>query len=143
VQRNWNIHKGGFIGLLDSIGKVLSGGGAQTNLVNEVIGLLNNKQTGGIAGLVEEFSGKGLGDIAKSWVGMDPNLPVTPQQIQQVLGNDAIKQLASKMGINSDQMAQQLSAILPKVVDKLTPNGQIPEGDLMSKGMDLLKGFMK
>ncbi len=132
------------MGLLDSIfNKVLGGGGAQSNLVNEVMGLLNNQQTGGITGLIDKFSGKGLGDIVNSWVGTGQNLPVTPQQIQQVLGNDTIKQFASKMGIHSDQVTQQLSTILPKVVDKLTPNGQIPEGDIMSKGMDLLKGLMK
>lgn len=131
------------MGILDSIGKVLGGGGTQSNLVNEVMGMLNNQQTGGITGLVQKFSGKGLGDIVNSWVGMGQNLPVSPQQIQQVLGNDTVKQFASKLGINSDQATQQLSTILPKVVDKLTPNGQIPEGDLMSKGMDLLKGLMK
>ena len=132
------------MGLLYNIGKMLGGsGGTQSNLVNEVMGLLNNEQTGGLTGLVEKFSGKGLGDIAKSWVGTGQNLPVTPQQVQQVLGNDTIKQFASKMGINSDQVTQQLSTILPKVVDKLTPNGQIPEGDIMSKGMDILKGLMK
>jgi len=131
------------MGILDSIGKVFGGGGAQSNLVNEVMGLLNNQQNGGINGLVQKFSGKGLGDIVNSWVGTGQNLPVSPQQIQQVLGNDTVKQFASKMGINLDQATQQLSTILPKVVDKLTPNGQIPEGDLMSKGMDLLKGLMK
>jgi uncharacterized protein YidB (DUF937 family) len=29
------------------------------------------------------------------------------------------------------------------VIDKLTPDGKIPQGDLMAKGMDLLKGLMK
>jgi uncharacterized protein YidB (DUF937 family) len=127
----------------DIVGKVFSSGGTQSNLVNEVMGLLNNQQMGGIEGLVQKFSGKGLGDIVNSWVGTGQNLPVSPQQIQQALGNDTIKQFASKMGVNPDQVTQQLSDLLPKVVDKLTPNGQIPQGDLMSKGMDLLKGFMK
>ena len=133
------------MGLLDNIvGKVLGGGsGAQSNLVNEVMGLLNNQQTGGIEGLVQKFSGKGLGDVVNSWVSTGKNLPVSPQQIQQVLGNDTIRQFASKIGIQPDQASARLSDILPKVVDKLTPNGQIPEGDLMSKGMDLLKGLMK
>jgi len=33
--------------------------------------------------------------------------------------------------------------IVPKIVDKLTPNGKIPQGDIMSQGMDLLKGILK
>jgi uncharacterized protein YidB (DUF937 family) len=132
------------MGIFNSItSKVFGGGGTQSNVVNELMGLLNNQQIGGISGLVEKFSGKGLGDIVNSWVGTGQNLPITPQQIQNALGSDTIKQLASKMGINADQASKQISNILPKVVDKLTPDGQIPQGDLMSKGMDLLKGLMK
>jgi uncharacterized protein YidB (DUF937 family) len=133
------------MGLLDGLlGKVLGGGGGQqSSVVNEVLSLLNNQQTGGINGLIEKFSGKGLGDIVNSWVSTGKNLPVSSQQIQQVLGGDTIKQLASKLGVNTDQATKQLSSILPQVVDKLTPNGQIPKGDIMSQGMDLLKGLMK
>jgi len=47
--------------------------------VNELMGLLNNHQTGGISGLVEKLSEKGLGDIANSWVGTGQHLPITPQ----------------------------------------------------------------
>ena len=71
------------------------------------------------------------------------NLPVTPQQIRQGLGADTVGELASKAGISQDQATSQLSELLPKLVDKLTPDGKIPQGDLMSKGMDILKGLMK
>jgi uncharacterized protein YidB (DUF937 family) len=132
------------MGLLDNIaGQVLCGGGAQGNLMNAVIGLLGNQQSGGLAGVVKQFAGNGLGDIVNSWVSTGKNLPITPEQIKQGLGSDTINQLASKAGISSDQISSQLSELLPSVVDKLTPNGQIPQGDIMSQGMDLLKGFMK
>ena len=39
-----------------------------------------------------------------------------------------------------DQVNSGLSQILPQLVDHLTPNGQVPaQGDLMAKGMELLK----
>jgi uncharacterized protein YidB (DUF937 family) len=132
------------MGLLDSIkSKVLGGSSAQTTLLNGVMGLLGNQQTGGIAGLVQQFTGKGLGDIVNSWVGMGQNLPITPEQIKQGLGSDAVSQLASKAGLTPDQVTSHLSELLPKMVDKLTPNGQIPTGDITSKGMELLKGILK
>lgn len=132
------------MGLFDDIaGKVLGGGGAQGNLVNAVVGLLGNQQAGGLAGLTQQFAGKGLGDIVNSWVGTGQNLPITPQQIQQVLGGDMIGQLASKAGLSADQVTSQLSNLLPNIIDKLTPDGQIPKGDIASKGMDLLKDLMK
>jgi uncharacterized protein YidB (DUF937 family) len=132
------------MGLLDDIaGKVLGGSSAQSNLLNAVVGLLGNQQAGGLAGLAQQFAGKGLGDIVNSWVGTGQNMPITPQQIQQVLGGDTINQLASKAGLSADQVTSHLSELLPNIVDKLTPNGQIPKGDIASKGMDMLKDLLK
>jgi uncharacterized protein YidB (DUF937 family) len=51
------------------------------------------------------------------------------------------KHIASKLGINSNALTSQFSNLLPQVVDKLTPDGKVPEGDLMSKGMDMLGGL--
>lgn len=128
------------MGLLDSL---FGRGGTQNNLLNAVVGLLGNQQTGGLEGLVQQFKGKGLGDVINSWVGTGQNQPITPQQIQQGLGSDTIKQLASKAGLSTDQVSSELSKLLPNFIDKLTPDGKVPAGDLMSKGMELLKGMTK
>lgn len=131
------------MGILDSIvGQVLGGGNSQNLLINAIVSLIGN-QTGGIEGLVKQFTSKGLGDIINSWVGTGKNLPITPQQVQQGLGNKAIADLAKKVGITSDEASSQLAKLLPQVVDKLTPGGNLPKGDLMAQGMDLLKGLMK
>lgn len=132
------------MGLLDNIaGQVLSGGSGKSDLLNAVIELLGSQQAGGLAGLVEQFKRKGLGDIVNSWVGTGQNLAITPQQIQQGFGSDTIKQLALKAGLSSDEAASQLSKLLPNVVDKLTPKGQVPQGDLTSQAMNLLGGLFK
>ncbi len=132
------------MGLLDSLAsQVLGGGNTQNTLMTAVMGLVGNQQSGGIGGLVEQFSKKGLGDIINSWVGTGANLPITPEQVQQGLGNHAMTQLASQAGISTDEVASHLSQLLPQLVDKLTPNGTIPQGDIMSQGMNLLKGFLK
>ncbi|MEO8167146.1 MAG: YidB family protein, partial [bacterium] len=99
-------------------------------------------EVGGLEGLVQKFSGKGMGDIVNSWVGLGQNQSITPQQITHGLGTDTINLLASKAGLSTDQVTSQLSELLPKVVDKLTPNGKIPQGDMLAKGVDLLKGFL-
>ena len=130
------------MGLLDSITGQKTGG-VQGVLVSTVMALITDQNTGGIAGLVKKFAGSGLGDIVNSWVSTGENLPVTPQQIQQGLGSDAIKQLAAKAGISPEEVTSHLTQVLPQVVDKLTPEGQVPQGDLMSKGMEMLKGLMK
>jgi uncharacterized protein YidB (DUF937 family) len=132
------------MGLLDNIaGQVLGGGNSQNTLINAVMGLVGNQQSGGLGGLVQQFAKKGLGDVVNSWVGTGANLPITPEQIHQGLGKDTINQLASQAGISTGDVTSQLSQLLPQLVDKLTPNGKLPQGDIMSQGMDLLKGFLK
>ena len=95
--------------------------------------------TGGIGGLQQSFAKQGMGDVVSSWIGTGQNMPVSADQIQQVLGNEQIKAFAQKAGISSEAAGPQLAALLPGIVDKLTPGGQIPQGgDLMSSGMGFL-----
>ncbi len=131
------------MGLLDNLAGQISGGGAKSDLLNTVVGLLGNQQTGGLSGLVQQFASKGLGDIVNSWVGTGPNKAITPDQIKQGLGSDAVKQLAQKAGIQPEQLSSMLAEHLPNVVDKLTPKGQVPQGDITSQAMNLLGGLFK
>ena len=131
------------MGILDNLTSQVPGEGTPSGLVNEVLHLVSNQQTGGIQGLVQQFTGKGLGNIVNSWVGTGANLPITSQQIQQVLGSGTLQQLAAKMGISTDQVTSHLSKLLPTMIDRLTPNGQIPQGDALSKGLDLIRGMIK
>lgn len=110
-------------------------------LVGVIMQLVNNPQTGGLAGLVQSFQSGGMGEIVKSWVSMGQNLPVSAEQIQSALGSDQISNLAAQIGVSPDQMSGQLAQFLPQVIDKLTPDGNVPQGDdLMAQGMELLKG---
>lgn len=98
------------------------------------------QQEGGISALIDKFQQGGLGDIAQSWISTGENLPVSTEQIQSVLGNDTIAKVASSMGVDPETAAGTLSNALPQLVDKLTPNGEMPQGDgLLSMGLDLLK----
>lgn len=125
--------------ILDNLKSAVGGGGQKDDLMSTVMGLLGGQ--GGLNGLVSQFASKGLGDIIGSWVGTGNNLPVSADQLQSVLGGDTIKNLASKLGMDSGALTSQLSNLLPQAVDKLTPDGKVPEGDIMSKGMDMLGGL--
>ena len=127
--------------LLDAVtgamGQPPGGGVGQADLLGAVIGMLGQGggQTGGLgglAGLVARFQQNGLGDVANSWVGTGQNLPISPEQLGGVLGGDMVSGLARQLGLNQGALLGQLSQMLPQVVDKLTPNGQMPQGDLGS-----------
>jgi uncharacterized protein YidB (DUF937 family) len=106
-------------------------------MLQVVMGLMNN--SGGLSGLLGKFQQGGLGDLVQSWVGTGSNLPISAEQIQQVLGSGALGDIASKLGIQPEQAAGELSQALPNVVDKLTPGGQLPaEGDLMATAQQML-----
>ena len=117
-----------------------AGGGGQ-GLVTSVLEMLSNRR-GGISGLAETFQQNGLGHIVSSWIGTGGNLPVSADQVQQVFGNEQIQAFAQKAGIAPEAASSQLAELLPCVVDKLTPGGEVPQGgDLMSTGMGLLQGL--
>ncbi len=121
-----------------TVGGMLGGSSNQNPLMQALTGLLGqNSSVGGLAGLVQTLQKNGLGEIVNSWVGTGKNLPVTPQQIQQGLGGDLLKQLATKAGISTEAAGTQLAGLLPDLVDKLTPTGKIE-----AVGLDqLLKMF--
>jgi uncharacterized protein YidB (DUF937 family) len=136
--------EGDIMGILDNLaGGQSFGSGRSPDVLGAVMGLLNSSGSGGLTGLIQQFAGNGLGDIVNSWVGTGQNMAISPQQIAQGLGGSTLQSLAAKTGLSTDQMSAHLSEILPGIFDRLTPNGQVEQGDIMSQGMDLLKGFLK
>jgi uncharacterized protein YidB (DUF937 family) len=128
------------MGLLDDLkgmaGSMLGGAAGQSPIAKSVLEMLG--QGGGLAGLVQTFQQKGLGDIVHSWVGTGPNLPVSPQQVQQALGPQ-VAQMAAQHGITTDAATKALSQILPGLVDHLTPGGQMPTGNALEQGLSALR----
>lgn len=123
------------MGLLDSVVGALAGGqgggsgGGQAALISAVLAMLsqNGSAGGGLGALVEKFQQGGLGDVVGSWVSTGQNLPVSPNQLEDVLGSDMLSQLAGQLGLSKGDASAQLSQWLPQAVDRLTPNGQLPE----------------
>lgn len=118
------------------------GGGDKNDLLSTVMGLIGG-QEGGLSGLVGQFAKNGAGDLIESWIGTGDNKAISTSQLTDAIGADKIGEIASKLGTDSDSILSQLTDILPQAVDKLTPEGKVPEGDIVSKGMDLLGGLFK
>ncbi|MBI3380524.1 MAG: DUF937 domain-containing protein [Aquabacterium sp.] len=138
------------MGLFDSIaGQVAGalGGGApgqQGALLEAVMGLINNPQTGGLQGLIQSFEQKGLGNVISSWVGTGQNLPISAEQLQSVLGNAQVQAMAQKLGLSPEAITSHLSQVLPQVVDKVTPDGTVPQGgDALQSAIGMLGGLFK
>ena len=132
--------------LFDSVMGAVSGHVQQQGGMASVLGglLANNGEAGGLDGLVEKFKQAGMADQVNSWIGNGQNLPISAEQMSQILGSDVVRTVAAKLGIDPDQAAQQLSALLPGLIDKLTPHGEMPAGGLGHSNdlMGMLGGFL-
>ena len=98
--------------------------GNHGDLSSSVSGLLGS--VGGIQGLLQKANDAGLGGVVSSWVGTGPNQAIDASQVTQLLGNDTVKGIASKFGIDVNQAAPLVAGMLPVIVDKLTPHGEVP-----------------
>jgi len=101
--------------------------------------MLNNPQLGGLEGLVKSFKEKGLENVISSWIGTGDNKAISGEQLQKVISGDSIKKIADKIGSTKEEASNLLAGMLPQLIDKLTPDGKLPEGNLLEKGMSLLK----
>ena len=91
----------------------------------------NAASVGGLGGIIDAFQKGGLGHITDSWVGTGENLPVSGDQLTQVLGSDKISAIASQLGMSHGDVSAQLAQILPQLVNHVTPDGQVPQNHSM------------
>jgi len=120
------------MGLLDSILGAASGKTESSGGVAPLIGVLGGllAQSGGLQGLASKFAQSGQGNAFQSWVGMGENETVSSNQVQNALGSEQVKALATRMGVDPAVASTFLAEYLPKIVDKLTPAGKIdPNAD--------------
>jgi uncharacterized protein YidB (DUF937 family) len=122
--------------------------GAMMALLPAILGMLAKSQSGapaaqqgmgGLASILEQFQRAGFGEQARSWVGTGQNLPITPEAIERVLGRDVLASLARRAGVDERQAAAGVSEMLPDVVDKLTPRGEVPDLDALGASVGDLR----
>lgn len=101
--------------------------GEHPQLGQEVMQLVQGSP-GGLSGLVQQMQNAGLGPVVQSWISTGPNKPISAAQIQQALGSDKVKEIAARLGLDPNAASQKLSSLLPEIIDRLTPNGQMPQG---------------
>jgi uncharacterized protein YidB (DUF937 family) len=133
------------MGLLDNIaGKVIgnlgTGDKSQSVMLQAAIKLFN--EYGGLNGILDKFRAGGFAAEADSWVSKGPNLPITPMQIEQVLGSAILADIAARLGMPTADISRSLAEYLPKTIDRLTPDGMLPKNQsaLLMQAMSMFKG---
>ena len=118
--------------ILNSVLGALGGGSDQNPLLSILTSMMQSDAEGssGLGQIVQQFQQNGLGDIVQSWIGSGQNLPVSADQIMQALGSGRVSEMAQQAGIDPGEASGQLADLLPQLIDKLTPDGQLPSGNL-------------
>jgi uncharacterized protein YidB (DUF937 family) len=102
-------------GILDTARKTLGGGATGTDLQS------------GVGELIDRFRQHGQGATADSWVATGANKPINDTEVERALGPDLIDSLVSQTGLSRADLLSRLAAVLPDVVDKMTPEGRLPQ----------------
>ena len=140
------------MGLLDAILGGLTGGGAgqstgtfgmraqgQNPLLQIALQML--QQNGGLQGILGKFQQAGYGEQAQSWIGTGRNLPIDPGALSQIFGHGQVDEIAQQLGVSHQEAAGQLAQTLPDVVDRMTPEGRVPDNqsDLVNQVLAALQ----
>jgi uncharacterized protein YidB (DUF937 family) len=135
------------MGLLDGLMGSLMGGqqqGGDNPLLQIAMQMLANKGeggAGGLGGLMSSLQNAGLGDQLKSWISTGENMPISGDQLSQALGSDKIRDIAGQLGMSHGEVSGGLADMLPQLIDKLSPNGQLPDNHNLLE--NALSAFLK
>ena len=110
---------GGGIG--DLLGQVLGGGGGAG---------------GGLGGLLDQLQRAGFREQADSWVSRGANKPISPNAMSEIFGKDGLEAISRHARVSPDEASHGLSELLPELVDRMTPDGRLPDRDALDNSVD-------
>ena len=131
------------MGLLAQLLGSLTGqpsGGQQGNALLDLATALIQGHPGGLAGLVQQFTAAGLGREASSWVSTGQNLPISAEQLSQVLGPGNVSTLGKQFNLSPDSASSGLASLLPALIDHLIPKGEVDSETPLTASLSALRG---
>jgi uncharacterized protein YidB (DUF937 family) len=133
------------MGILDAlmknpqmIGDVAKFAKDNPQIAKAAMGLLSSSggKGGGLGSVLGALQSKGMGDAVSSWIGTGANKAISPDQLKSALGSDQIEQFAKQAGVSGKEASTTLAGLLPGLVDKLSPEGKLPD----SQGLESMLG---
>jgi uncharacterized protein YidB (DUF937 family) len=119
-----------------ALGKATGGSGGLGAILGGLLG--GAAGGGGLQDILGKFTGAGAGDQANSWVSTGENQPVDAATVEKALGADTIAKIAEETGKSPQEVEEGLATALPKVVDAMTPEGEIPDDETLGNALSKL-----
>jgi uncharacterized protein YidB (DUF937 family) len=118
------------------LGKVLGGLGGKE--LSAVATALLGKGGANFSSLVSNFESAGLGNMIQSWISRGANPAVSSEQVKSAVGSDVISGIAGDLGVSEEEAATKAAGVLPELIDKLTPDGSVPDEKTLAKKLAAL-----
>jgi len=118
------------------------GGGTQGTVLRGF--LMTAQMQSGLGELLERIVGptRITGRAASTWIGLAANDDADPDQLEDALGSDTVAQVAIMSTMSHDQAKEALALLLPRLIDRLSPDGRLPERTVLSEtASDLVNGI--
>jgi uncharacterized protein YidB (DUF937 family) len=120
--------RGTEMGLTETLTGFLKSSGVPDKYISSVTKMMED---GSLS--LEKFKARaqqsGVGDIFDSWVSKGENEPITAEQVKATADPENLQQIANEAEVSVDEAAEELSKAMPEVVDKLSPDGELPADD--------------
>jgi uncharacterized protein YidB (DUF937 family) len=117
---------GDLLGGLTGGSKAAGGGGGGASMLAALAPLLGSLlASGGLQKLLSQFQAQGMGAKANSWMSTGENEPLTGEEVRQVVGEETVREAASRLGVSEDEAASDLAQLIPKIVDNASPEGEL------------------
>jgi uncharacterized protein YidB (DUF937 family) len=125
-------------GMPGQMGAAPGAGGGLGDLLGQVLGGAagGRGSAGGLGSILAQLQQAGFGEQADSWVSAGANKPIPPDAMSQIFGRDGLQQISRHAGLSEEETSRGLSQLLPEVVDRVTPAGQVPDFDALTNSVD-------
>jgi uncharacterized protein YidB (DUF937 family) len=121
----------------EMIGDVAKFARDNPQVAKAAMGLLSSSGgSGGLGSVLGALQSKGMGETVSSWIGTGTNKAISPDQLKSALGSEQIAQFAKQAGVSGQEASATLAGLLPGLVDKLSPDGKLPD----SQGLESMLG---
>lgn len=111
-------------------------------LLGLLLAIIFDPRRGGFPGFVDQLRQGGAGDQSVSWIGRGENRPISSAQVEQALGLELLDWLAARLQLQRGTLTTALTAMLPGVIDKLTPDGITPSAAAPAFAESYFSGYL-
>ena len=89
-------------------------------------GAVGSTLSSGLYDLINRFKDTGRATPADTWVSSQANMPIDATDLESAIGQETLDELSQKTGLSRNELLLRLTAALPEVVNRFTPNGRLP-----------------